>query len=86
MARRWEGSGRGLALGSASLGDVLAPARSGDVDADGVHGEAVEDRGGQAGVAEVAAPVDLDEGLEPEEAAGGAWNSLYLPATRSECT
>jgi hypothetical protein len=42
---------------SASLGDVLAPARPGDVDADGVHRKAIEDRGGQGGVAEVAAPV-----------------------------
>jgi hypothetical protein len=36
---------------------VLAPAGSADVDADGVHREAVEDRGGQGGVAEVAAPI-----------------------------
>jgi hypothetical protein len=37
--------------------DVLPEARAGDVDADGVHREAVEDRGGQGGVAEVAAPL-----------------------------
>ena len=51
------GSGRRRALGGAGLGDVLAPTRAGDVDADGVHGEAVEDRGGEGHVAEVAAPV-----------------------------
>jgi hypothetical protein len=36
---------------------VLSEARTGDVDADSVHREAVEDRGGQGGVAEVTAPV-----------------------------
>jgi hypothetical protein len=36
---------------------VLPVARAGDVDADGVHREAVEDRSGQGGVAEVAAPL-----------------------------
>jgi hypothetical protein len=36
---------------------VLAIARTIDVDADRVHGESVEDRGGEGGVAEEAAPV-----------------------------
>ena len=36
---------------------MLAVARAIDVDADGVHGEAVEDGGGDDGVAEIAAPV-----------------------------
>jgi hypothetical protein len=49
-------SGHRRALGAA-LRDVLPEARAGDVDADGVHGETVEDRGGQGGVAEVAAPL-----------------------------
>ena len=51
------GSGRRRARGSAGLGHVLAPARAGDVDADGVHRKAVEDRRGQGGVAEVAPPI-----------------------------
>ena len=34
---------------------MLAVARAVDVDADRVHGEAVEDRGGEGGVAEEAA-------------------------------
>ena len=48
---------RGRAPDGAGLGDVLAPARAGDGDADGVHGKAIADRRGQGGVAEVAAPV-----------------------------
>lgn len=51
------GSGCRSAVDGASLGDVLAPARTVDVDADGVHREAVKDRGGQGGVAEIAPPV-----------------------------
>src|SRR3954471_195180 len=68
----WRRSGRGelrlVVLGElaaaflgAVAGDLLAVAGSVDVDADGVHGEAVEDSGGQGGVAEVAAPAaELD--------------------------
>jgi hypothetical protein len=55
--RRGVGSGSWGALGGAGLGDVLAIARSDDVDADRVHREAVEDRGGQGGIAEIPAPV-----------------------------
>lgn len=44
-------------VGGPALGDVLAVARTVDVDADRVHGEAVEDRGGKGSVAEKAAPV-----------------------------
>src|SRR5205814_1246701 len=50
-------SGRRGALGGARLGDVLPVAGPVDVDANGVHGDAVEDGGGERGVAEVAAPV-----------------------------
>jgi hypothetical protein len=39
------------------MGDVLAVARPVDVDADGMHGETVEDGGGKCSVAEVAAPL-----------------------------
>jgi len=55
--RRGVGSGSWGALGGAGHCDVLAIARSDDVDANRVHREAVEDGGGQGGVAEVAAPV-----------------------------
>jgi hypothetical protein len=41
-----EGSEHGSAVGGAALGDVLAVAWTVDVDADRVHGESVEDRGG----------------------------------------
>ena len=51
------GSERGRAVGGPALGDVLAIARTIDVDADRVHGESVEDRGGEGGVAQEAAPV-----------------------------
>ncbi len=49
-------SALGGALGGAGLGDVLAVARAVDVDADCVHREAVENRRGKRGVAEVAPP------------------------------
>lgn len=51
------GSERSSAVGGPALGDVLAVARAVDVDADRVHGEAVEDRGGEGSIAEEAAPV-----------------------------
>src|SRR5215211_2483649 len=47
----------GAAAGSALVRDVLAVARALDVDPDRVHGEPVEDGGGERGVAEVLAPV-----------------------------
>ena len=50
----------GLRLGllaSTSLRDVLSITRSININANGVHGEAVEDGGGEGGVAEIAAPV-----------------------------
>jgi len=52
--------GLGGRLGSgllALVGEVLAVARAADVEAEGAHGEAVEDGHGEGGVAEVAAPV-----------------------------
>lgn len=56
--RRWrQGSERRSAVGGPPLGDVLAVARTVDVDADRVHGEAVEDRRSEGSVAEEAAPV-----------------------------
>ncbi len=51
---------RGAGLGSSAGtlgGDVLSVAGAVDVDADGMHGEAVEDGSGDGGVAEVAAPL-----------------------------
>lgn len=68
--RRYEdrrGLGRGRALleiGSevggggfgAQVGEVLAVAGAADVEADGGHGEAIEDGGGDGGVAEILAP------------------------------
>src|SRR5262252_841936 len=45
----------GAAAGGALVGDVLAKARTVDVDPERVHGEPVEDGGGERGVAEVAA-------------------------------
>jgi hypothetical protein len=55
--RERRSSERGRAVGGPALGDVLAVARTIDVDADRVHGESVEDRGGEGGVAEEATPV-----------------------------
>src|SRR5271170_1373568 len=53
-------SRRGSAVGRLSARalrrDVLAVAGAVDVDADGMHGEAVEDAGGDGGVTEVAPP------------------------------
>lgn len=43
--------------GRALLGDVLAEARSVDIDEDRVHREPIEDRGGERRVAEVPAPI-----------------------------
>jgi hypothetical protein len=58
QGHRWrQGSERRSAVGGPALGDVLAVARAVDVDVDRVHGEAVEDRGGEGSVAEEAAPV-----------------------------
>src|ERR1700759_5780544 len=53
---------RGLGLldataGGALVGDMLAIARAIDVDPERMHGESVEDGGGEGGVAEVLAPV-----------------------------
>ena len=66
-ARRGSVTGRGSLVGrlglgggvlvGAQVGDVLAVAGAVDVDADGVHGEPVEDGDGDGGVAEVAPPV-----------------------------
>src|SRR3990172_8781115 len=56
---------RSAALLGALLGDVLAVAGAVDVEADGVHGGAVEDGDGERGIAEVAAPGgELDVGGE----------------------
>lgn len=55
----------------ALLGDVLSVARSGDVDADGVHDDAIEDGGGDDGVAEVLAPfAQLDIGGDGDGGVG----------------
>lgn len=56
--------GRPIAdLAGAESGEVLAVAGAVDVEADGGHGEAIEDRGGDGGVAEVLAPrAQLDVG------------------------
>ena len=43
-------------LAGAEAGEVLAIAGAVDVEADGGHGEAIEDRGGDGGVTEVLAP------------------------------
>jgi hypothetical protein len=61
------GRGRGrvvdAAVAGALPGEEGAVARAFDVDADRRHGEAVEDGGGESGVAEVAAPLaELDVG------------------------
>src|ERR1019366_7568526 len=61
---------RGGRLAGALRGNVLAVARSIDVDADGVHGQPIENGGGDGGVAEGAAPltqVDIgsDRNREP---------------------
>ncbi len=55
----------GTPLLGALLGDVLAVAGAGDVEADGVHRGAVEDGGGEGGITEVAPPGgELDVGAE----------------------
>ena len=69
VVARGVGSGRGgirwSPLVRSELGDVLPVARSVDVDADGVHREAVEDCHRDGGVAEVAAPVaEVDVGRD----------------------
>lgn len=50
-------SGLGSAFVRSAFGDVLPVAGPVDVDADGVHGEAVEYGGGEGGVTEVTSPV-----------------------------
>src|ERR1700683_2556778 len=52
-----EGGAGGGALSCALGGDVLSVAGPVDLDADGVHREAVEDGRGEGGVAEKASPV-----------------------------
>src|SRR5262245_63528740 len=47
----------GAAASGALVGDVLTIARAIDVDPQRVHGEAVEDGGGEGGIAEVTPPV-----------------------------
>lgn len=61
----------GTALLGAVPGDLLAIAGAVDVDADGSHGEAVEDGGGDGSVAEVAAPgAQLDVGGDGRRSVG----------------
>jgi len=55
----------GAPAGGAVTCDFLAIAGAVDVDADGVHGDAVEDGDGEGGIAEIAAPGgELDVGGE----------------------
>ena len=57
------GGGGGIGGLGAFLGEVLAVAGAVDVDSAGVHGEAVEDGGGDGGIAKVLAPgAQLDIG------------------------
>lgn len=71
-ARRSARAGYLFAVGSAArrlaVGEVLAVARAVDVEADGGHGEPVEDGGGDGGVAEVLAPLAPHELAEQAEA------------------